>query len=101
MNARQCDNALFHRLIHKQRGQGHKLIDELNVSQIRYSDENIIYGWYKHFKGLSTKKVNDNFDFKFPKQVQYEVPIINRNCLDSSANPEPMTDKEIIDSVKS
>ena len=45
--------------------------------------------------------MNDNFDLKFLKQVQEEVPVIYRNCLDSSANPEPVTDKEITGAVKS
>ena len=45
--------------------------------------------------------MNENFDLKFLKQVQEEVPIIYRNCLDSSTNPEPVTDKEITDAVKS
>ena len=45
--------------------------------------------------------MNDNFDLKFLKQVQEEFPVIYRNCLDSSANPEPVTDKEITDAVKS
>ena len=44
INARQSDNALFHRLIRKQRGQCHKFIDELNVGQSTYSDESIIDG---------------------------------------------------------
>ena len=101
INARQSDNALFHRPLRKQKGQCHKFIDELNVGQSTYSDENIIDGWYKHFKGLATKNVNDNFDLKFLKQVQEEFPVIYRNCLDSSANPEPVTDKEITDAVKS
>ena len=50
---------------------------------------------------MATKNVNDNFDLKFLKQVQEEFPVIYRNCLDSSANPEPVTDKEITDAVKS
>ena len=45
--------------------------------------------------------MNENFDLKFLKQVQEEVPIIYRNCLDSCTNPEPVTDKEITDAVKS
>ena len=44
--------------------------------------------------------MNENFDLKFLKQVQEEDPVIYRNCLDSSANPEPVTDKEITDAVK-
>ena len=42
INARRSGNALFHRLIRKQRGQCHKLIDELNIGQSTYSNENII-----------------------------------------------------------
>ena len=37
----------------------------------------------------------------FLKQVQEEVPVIHMNCLASSANPEPVTDKEIRNAVKS
>ena len=72
-----------------------------NVGQSTYSDESIIDGWYKHFKGLVSKKVNENSDLKFLKQVQEEVPVIYRNFLDSSTNPEPVTDKEITDALKS
>ena len=43
--------------------------------------------------------MNDNFDLKFLKQVQEEFPEKYRNCLDSCANPEPVTDKEITDAV--
>ena len=44
INARQSDNALFHRFIRKQRGQCLKFIDELYVGQHSYSGDDIISG---------------------------------------------------------
>ena len=94
INARQSDNALFHRLIRKQRGQCLKFFDELYVGQHLYSGDDIISGWFEHFKE-STKQDNDNFDLEYLKQEEEEVAIIYTICLDSSTEPSPVTDDEV------
>ena len=95
INARQSDNALFHRLIRKQRGQCLKFIGELYVGQHLYSGDDIITGWFEHFEDLSTKQDSDNFDFEFLKQVENEVSIIYVICLDSRTEPSPVTDDKV------
>ena len=49
VNAKQSDNALFHRIIRNQRGKCHKFIDELHVGSQSYSGDEILSGWYEHF----------------------------------------------------
>ena len=51
LHARQSDNALFHRLIKKQRGQCSKFIDELQVGQETFSQDYI-----KKMDGILTLK---------------------------------------------
>lgn len=101
MNARQSDNALFHRLIRKQRGQSQKFIDDLKVGQETFQQENIINGWYQHFSSLATKKDNECFDLKFLKLVEEEVSTIYALCLDPKHVLKPVTEVEIKDAVNS
>lgn len=101
LNARQSDNQLFHRLIRKQRSQNQKFLDDLKVGQQIFCQEDIINGWYQHFKNLATKKDNDCFDLKFLKLVEKEVSVIYDLCLDSKYEVKPVTEKEISDAVKS
>ena len=101
VNAKQSDNALFHRIIRNQRGKCHKFIDELHVGSQSYSGDEILSGWYEHFKELSSKKVNEKFDLNFMKQVEEEVAIIYMICLDSSVDPKPVTDEEIKKAIAS
>ena len=67
-------------------------IDELCVGNLSYSGDDIINGWFDHFKELASKKDNDKFDLDFLKQVEEEVAIIYMICLDSSTEPNPVTD---------
>jgi hypothetical protein len=43
IGARIMDNALFHKLLHQQRGKLNRLIDELNVGDTVYRSENILW----------------------------------------------------------
>lgn len=101
INTRQSDNAMFHRLIRKQRGQCHKYIDELYVGQNKYTGDNVLSGWHEHFRDLATKKDNNSFDLEFLSRVEEEVSVIYMICFDSSLHPEPVTDKEINDAAAS
>ena len=101
LTAKQSDNALFHRLVHKQRGQRKKSIDELQVGQQIYNQGDIINGWHKHFKYLATKKDNERFDLKFLKLVEDEVSVIYALCKDSTHEMNLITNKEITDVVRS
>ena len=100
LHARQSDNALFHRLIKKQRGQCSKFI-ELQVGQETFPQDNIINGWYSHFKKLATKTENPNYDLKFLEQVEEEVAIIHSICLNSTQEIQSISDKEIQDMIAS
>ena len=98
LNARQSDNALFHKLIRKQRAQCHHSIDELHVGNQRYSGDDILSGWYdEHFINLATQDCADSFDTEFINQVGEEVAVIYRICLDSRGDPKFVT----VSSVKS
>ena len=99
LNARQLDNTLFHRLVRKQRSQNQKVLDDLKVGQEIFCQEEIINGWYEHFKNLATKKDNNRFDMNFLKLVEKEVSVIYDLCLDSQYEVKPVTDKEISDAV--
>ncbi|MCG8048992.1 MAG: hypothetical protein N0E48_25885, partial [Candidatus Thiodiazotropha endolucinida] len=101
INTRQSDNAMFHRLIRKQRGQCHKYIDELYVGENKYTGDNVLMGWHEHFKDLALKKDNNSFDLEFLNHVEEEVAVIYMICLDSSLHPEPITDKELNEAAAS
>ena len=101
LNARQSDNALFHRLIKKQRGSCSKFIDELHVGKETFSQDNIISGWYTHFKKLATKTENPDYDLKYLKQVEEEVEVIFSICTNTTEEVKLISDKEIHDALKS
>ena len=101
LNTRQSDNTQFHKLIRKQRSQNQKSIDDLTVGHEKYSRDDIINGWYEHFRNLATKKDNDKFDMKFLNMVEKEVSVIYDHSLNSDYEVKPVTDKEIHDAVKS
>ena len=101
MNAKQSDNVLFRRLIRNQRGKCQKFIDELCVGNQSYSGDDIINGWFDHFKELASKKDNDKFDLDFLKQAEEEVTIIYMICLDASTEPNPVTDDEMKEAIAS
>ena len=98
--ARQSDNALFHRLIRKQRVQSHKAIDELTVGDKQYTDKMILTGFHEHFKSLASKKINNDHDKKYLEQIEMEVVNINEICLESAHNPTMVSCKEIRDAAK-
>ena len=101
LNARQSDNALFHRLIKKQRESCSKFIDELHVGKETFSQDNIISGWYTHFKKLATKTENPDYDLKYLKQVEEGVEVIFSICTNTTEEVKLISDKEIHDALKS
>ena len=53
---------LFHKLIRKQRGKLSGCIDELHVSGTVYKGENVLSGWFEHFKRLASEIEDPSFD---------------------------------------
>lgn len=100
LQARQSDTKLFHKLIKKQRGQCQKFIDELQVGQKTFHQENILSGWYEHFKNLATKTNNPDYDLKFLERVEEEVAVIYLICLNVSQDISLVTDQEIKDAIQ-
>ena len=96
LNARQSDNALFHRPIREQRGQHKNPSTNLKWGN-RYIVKRIIIGWNEQFKSLATKKDNDCFNLNFLKLVEEGVSVIYALCLDSSHDMNLVTDKEVTD----
>ena len=94
--ARQSDNALFHRLIRKQRVQSHKNIDEK-----RFSEESVLSGFHEQFKTLASKKPNQEHDKKYLQQMEDEVSSIYQLCLNSEIVPTMVTSKDIQNAAKS
>ena len=99
--ARQSHNALFHRLIRKQRVQSHKNIDELVVGEKRFSEESVLSGFHEHFKTLASKKPNQEHDKKYLQQMEDEVSFIYQLCLNSETVPSMVTSKYIQNAAKS
>ena len=99
--ARQSDNALFHRLIRKQRVQSHKNIDELVVGEKRFSEESVLSGFHEHFKTLASKKPNQEHDKKYLQQMEDEVSFMYHLCLNSETVPTMVTSKDIQNAAKS
>ena len=99
--AHQPDNALFHRLIRKQRVQTHKNIDELVVGEKRFSKESVLSGFHEHFKTLASKKPNQEYDKKYLQQMEMEVSFIYQLCLNYEFVPTMVTSKDIQNAAKS
>ena len=98
--SRQSDNALFHRLIRKQRVQSRKNIDELVVGEKRFSEESVLSGFHEHFKTLASKKPNQEHDKKYLQQMEDEVSSIYQLCLNSEIVPTMVTSKDIQNAAK-
>ena len=84
-----------------QRGSCSKFIDELHVGKETFTQDNIISGWYTHFKKLATKTENPDYDLKYLKQVEEEVEVIFSICTNTTEEVKLISDKEIHDALKS
>lgn len=95
------DNALFHKLIRKQRGKCQKFIDELNVDGENFKDHNILNGFKKHFQSLANQSDYSKYDTSYLEQVNEEIPIIYQNCTEQCQKGEQITYKEIKSAIHS
>ena len=80
IGARTMDNALFHKLLHQQRGKLNRLIDELNVGDTVYRSENILCGWREHFAELAKESVQETFDQNYLNATKFEYEQIIKIC---------------------
>ena len=64
---------LLHRLIRKQRGNVSGCVDELHVSKAGYKADNVLSGWFEHFRALLSESVDPSFDQDYHRLVLQEV----------------------------
>ncbi|MES9904479.1 MAG: reverse transcriptase domain-containing protein [Sedimenticola sp.] len=94
MHSRQQDNALFHRLINKQRGKSRMFIEDLYVGNELYSNDNILDGWHQHFKSLATREDYTGYDTDYLNMTAREVHTIQRICTDTAHQPVTINEVE-------
>ena len=90
LDAKSHDIQLFHRLIRKQMGRLTSYIDELHVSEDVYKGEDVLSGWFRHFRELSTTSETHSFDKDY-----HNLPEIEDNCLAQGQLGAPVTVEEL------
>ncbi|CAC5417022.1 unnamed protein product [Mytilus coruscus] len=100
INARTSDRNMFYKIIKNQRGKLSRIIDQLNVDDNTYHNENIIKGWRSHFHNLAKKEPNQNYDTKYLDLIEKEAKIIIDICKDRFKH-NPITEEEISKAISS
>ena len=101
LEARTHNTKLFHKLINRQRGRASTRVNELHVGEETFKTENeILSGWYQHFKQLATPKDNPIYDSEYKKLVEIEFKEIVDICQ-SDNGYIPVTCEEILKAIKS
>ena len=75
MEARTEDRSLFYNLIRQQRGNKSQYIDELEVQGSTYKGQDVITGFYEHFKSMAQDCKDQNIDRQYNSQVTEEFSI--------------------------
>ncbi|XP_063420597.1 uncharacterized protein LOC134705810 [Mytilus trossulus] len=94
VNAKTADRKMFHKIIRNQRGKLSKFIDQLNVDDEIFYNEDIIEGWSTHFHQLAKKIPNPNYDNKYLELIENEAKIIIDICKERFKHC-PITNKEM------
>ncbi|VDI78956.1 Hypothetical predicted protein [Mytilus galloprovincialis] len=85
---------MFHKIIKNQRGKLSKFIDQLNVDDEIFYNEDIIEGWSTHFHQLAKKIPNPNYDNEYLELIENEAKIIIDICKQRFKHC-PITNKEM------
>ena len=67
IEANSSDKKLFHKLIMKQRQKSNSLISDLKVGNEQFEGDNLMDGWFLHFKSLATPTDCPDFNEHFYK----------------------------------
>ncbi|VDI61424.1 Hypothetical predicted protein [Mytilus galloprovincialis] len=94
VDARTADRKMFHKIIKNQRGKLSKFIDQLNVDDEIFYNEDIIEGWSTHFHQLAKKIPNPNYDNEYLELIENEAKIIIDICKQRFKHC-PITNKEM------
>ena len=94
VDARTADRKMFHKIIKNQRGKLSKFIDQLNVDDETFYNEDIIEGWSTHFHQLAKKIPNPNYDNEYLELIENEAKIIIDICKQRFKHC-PITNKEM------
>ncbi|CAC5405005.1 unnamed protein product [Mytilus coruscus] len=100
INTRTSDRNMFYRVIKNQRGKLSRFIDQLNVDDNTYHNENIIEGWRSHFHNLAKKEPNQNYDTQYLELIEKEAKIIIDIYKDRFKH-NPITEEEISKAISS
>ncbi|CAC5388659.1 unnamed protein product [Mytilus coruscus] len=85
---------MFHKIIKNQRGNLLKFIDQLNVDDKIFYNEDIIDGWSTHFQQLAKKIPNPNYDTEYLYLIENEAKIIIDICKERLKH-RAITNKEM------
>ena len=100
LDAKVGNVQLFHKLIRKQRGNLSGCIDELHVSDTVYKWENVLAGWFEHFKTLSSESNDPSFDQDYHRLVLQELVEIEDICQAQGQLSQPVSVEEVKKAIK-
>jgi len=80
INSNRSDKQMFHKLVRKQRQKGNIFINDLNVGDIKYDRDNIINGWFEHFKNVATPQENSRFSYQHLDLCELDYNTIKCIC---------------------
>jgi len=80
INSNRSDKQMFHKLVRKQRQKGNIFINYLNVGDIKYDRDNIINGWFEHFKNVATPQENSRFSYQHLDLCELDYNTIKCIC---------------------
>ena len=100
LNAKSENTQLFHKLIRKQRGNLASCVDELHVSGEVYRGENVLSGWFEHFKSLASASEDPSFDEDYHHLVQMDANEIEDICRAQGQLAAQVTKKEVQTAIK-
>jgi endonuclease/exonuclease/phosphatase family metal-dependent hydrolase len=93
MTANNDDQALFYKLIRRQRGDSETPVEELIVEGELLEGQHITEGWARYFSKLATPMDNPNFDPQYKNDVELKVLLLH-DLNASRGEPIPTFDEE-------
>ena len=100
MEARTEDRSLFYNLIRQQRGNKSQYIDELEVQGSTYKGQDVITGFYEHFKTTAQDCEDQHIDGQYNSQVTKDFSVIKDICAEDTGTIHQTTLEELREAVQ-
>ena len=100
MEARTEDRSLFYTLIRQQRGNKSQYIDEPEVQGSTYKGQDVITGFYEHFKTMAQDCEDQHIDGQYNSQVTEDFSVIKDICAENTGTIHQTTLEELREAVQ-